>query len=138
MVSTPLQLLLFALKYYNMNGGDWRFRFSALLPLLCYTLIGKMIQNCQECGRVIINGTLCAKCAESHQGQLKMIKDYLQQNPGATLFDITADLDINTRLVLQLVKSGEITLSGNRCESCGRSIPRGTVCESCKIKENKI
>lgn len=92
-----------------------------------------MLNNCKNCGRVVLDGNLCPKCSTEHQVQLKVLKEYLTKNPRATLFDITADLDINTRMVLDLVKRGEVSLQRERyCETCGKSISSGTFCEDCR------
>lgn len=98
------------------------------------------IRNCRRCGRMYnyIGGPpLCLDCRKADEEVFKRVKEYLYENPGATLSQVSLDCDVSVEKIKLFLKEGrlEITDGANiilECERCGTAIKTGRYCEACK------
>jgi RNA polymerase-binding transcription factor DksA len=67
-----------------------------------------------------------------------MIKEYLYSHENATIVDIVEGTGVAEKFVLQFLKDGRLNIESTEnaleCEDCGRPIPSGRYCSSCREK----
>lgn len=105
------------------------------------------IRNCKECGRVFqYNGLskICPRCQQKDEENFKMVKEYIYDNPGATMIDITEDTGVPEEKVLRYLREGRLEISGGEetvffleCERCGKGISTGRFCDECAREMEK-
>ena len=67
-----------------------------------------------------------------------MIKEYLYQNPGAMLSEVSVELNISLDKIERFLKEGRLELTSEEgsfhleCEMCGKSIRSGRLCDECE------
>jgi rRNA maturation endonuclease Nob1 len=98
------------------------------------------VRNCRRCGKIfnyISGAMLCQRCRQLEEEDFKRIKEYLYQNPGSSLSQVSTELDISVERIKRFLKEGRLEIVGNdenfilECESCGRSIKTGRFCNDC-------
>ncbi|HEX2924830.1 MAG TPA: MerR family transcriptional regulator [Ruminiclostridium sp.] len=98
------------------------------------------LRNCRRCGRMYnyIGGPpICQDCKNADEEVFKKVKDYLYDNPGATLSQVAIELEVSVEKIKMFLKEGrlEITEDSNivlECERCGKSIRTGRFCRECQ------
>jgi flagellar operon protein (TIGR03826 family) len=98
------------------------------------------IRNCRRCGKLYsyIGGTpICPSCREKDEEDFKRIKEYLYENPGATLSEVANTLEISVEKIKRFLREGRLEIVGDdgnmflECENCGKAIKTGRFCEQC-------
>jgi len=98
------------------------------------------LMKCKWCGRPFQSMGLpfCPKCMAELDEQYKPVRDYLYDNPNASIEQVVEDTGVSERVVLYYLKDGRLRMvnaSGLlRCEQCGASIDSGRFCEKCQGK----
>lgn len=98
------------------------------------------LRNCRRCGRMFnyLGGSpICIDCKNKDEEVFKKIKEYLYDNPKATLSQVSLDLEVSVEKIRMFLKEGrlEITEDSNivlECERCGKSIRTGRYCDECQ------
>lgn len=99
-------------------------------------------RNCRKCGRLFnyLGGPpVCTACKEQDEDDFKRVREYLYQNPGATMSEVSSVLDVSTEKIRRYLKEGRLEITnedGNfilECEKCGKSIRTGRLCEVCEV-----
>lgn len=98
------------------------------------------VRNCRRCGKVYnyIGGPpICPSCRDADEADFKRVKEYLYKNPGASLSQVSSELDVSVEKIRNYLKEGRLEIIGDdanlilECESCGKSIRTGRLCDSC-------
>lgn len=98
------------------------------------------IRNCRRCGRIYnyIGGIpICPACKEADEENFKKVKEYLYKSPGATLSEVSTELDISVERIKGYLKEGRLEIIGGEgnlvleCENCGKAIRTGRFCDQC-------
>jgi len=98
------------------------------------------VRNCKRCGRIFnyIGGQpICHACREKEEADFRRVKEYLYENPGATLSEVSSALDISVEQIKHYLREGRLEIVGNErnlileCERCGKSITTGRYCNEC-------
>ena len=99
------------------------------------------VRNCRKCGKIFTymgGSPICPACKQADEGDFKRIKEYLYDNPGAGLNQVSVELDISVEKIKRFLKDGRLEIvaeEGNmflECESCGKSIKSGRYCGDCE------
>lgn len=98
------------------------------------------VRNCKQCGRMFnyMGGVpLCPKCKDKLEDKFAEVKEYVRQNPGATIQMVSEDNDVSVQQIKQWIREERLEFSkdspvGIECEICGASIRTGRYCEACK------
>jgi flagellar operon protein (TIGR03826 family) len=98
------------------------------------------LRNCRRCGRMYnyIGGPpICIDCKNADEEVFKKVKEYLYERPGATLSQVSMDLQVSVEKIKMFLKEGrlEITEGSNiilECERCGAAIKTGRFCIECQ------
>ena len=97
------------------------------------------LRSCTKCERAYSfdGNDLCQKCRYEDDGDFKIVKEYLYDNPGADIKSVAQDTEVEIKKILQYLKEGRITiLEGSEntalsCERCDASINMGKYCNKC-------
>lgn len=96
------------------------------------------IKNCTRCGKIYnYDGfKICYNCRKGDEQDFVKIKEYLNENPGANISDVSEATEVDTKKIIEFLKEGrvEIAEGGNlilECEKCGVSIRTGRFCDKC-------
>lgn len=71
----------------------------------------KEVKNCRKCNMIFSaeEGTvLCKKCEVEEEETFKIIRDYLYDNPGTRIQDLSAELNISVKRIEQYVRNGRL------------------------------
>ena len=100
------------------------------------------VRNCRGCGKLYnyIGGTpLCPKCIKELDEKFSVVKQYIYDNPMATIQQISEENDVSIQQLNNWVREERLSFSedsmiGIECENCGTMIRTGRFCQSCKEK----
>jgi len=99
------------------------------------------IANCPRCGRVFAKGIrdVCHKCYENIENEYNICIQYLRDNKGATIKELSDETNVSVKQITKFIKEGRISLYNAPnlsypCESCGVLIRDGTICEVCRSR----
>ena len=99
------------------------------------------VRNCRTCGRLFnyIGGppNTCPACRDELEKKFQVVKEYIRENPGATIQQISDDNEISTSQIKQWIREERLQFTddspiGIECENCGASIKTGRFCDNCK------
>lgn len=98
------------------------------------------IRNCRRCGRMFnyLGGPpICLDCKNADEEVFKKVKEYLYDNPGASMSQVAMDCEVSVEKIKMFLREGrlEITEGSNiilECERCGKSIRTGRFCVECQ------
>ncbi len=99
------------------------------------------VKNCRNCGRIFnyIGGgmLICPVCAEEAEKKFAQVKEYIRENPGATIPIISRDNDVSVNQIEKWVREERLVFAddspiGIECENCGVTIKYGRYCPKCK------
>lgn len=99
------------------------------------------VKNCRGCGRLFnyIGGgyLLCPACMDELDKKFTTVKEYIRENPKASLTQISEDNDVSIVQIERWVREERLVFAddspiGIECESCGITIKSGRFCPKCK------
>jgi RNA polymerase subunit RPABC4/transcription elongation factor Spt4 len=98
------------------------------------------IRNCPECGRIFefVFKNLCPECIQREDKESEAVVDYLKDNPGARIPEISEATGISADKITKMLKNGRLISICERngikllaCEHCGKPIANGNLCQQC-------
>lgn len=100
------------------------------------------VRNCKSCGKLFnfVSGPpICTSCAKILEDKFAEVKEYIYNNPGAGMQEVSETFDVSTSQIQKWIREerlsfAEDSLVGIECESCGTTIKTGRFCKSCKDK----
>lgn len=102
-----------------------------------------MLKNCQECNRVFAHPSrrLCDVCYEKLQQEFNAVRDYLQENPGASVAEVSKETEVDLDTIYEFIREGRLHVVPHdvefHCEICGDPISTGRVCTKCRTEFRK-
>jgi flagellar operon protein (TIGR03826 family) len=97
-----------------------------------------MLRNCEECNRVFSHPSrgLCPECYEKAQKDFDAVRNYLKENPGATVVEVARETEVDVDLIYEYSQEGRLDVvprdASLQCTICGASITIGRVCARCR------
>ena len=95
-------------------------------------------RNCPVCGGLFLfrGKNLCPACIEKEENDFQVLRKFLEENPSATVEEITQETGIEVKKILQFLKEGRLVYRAPgppviACESCGAPISTGRLCDRC-------
>lgn len=100
------------------------------------------IRNCKSCGKLFnyLSGPpLCPSCAKVLDEKFAEVKEYVYDNPGVGIQQVSEDMDVPIPQIKQWIREerlafAEDSMIGLECEGCGATIKTGRYCKACKEK----
>lgn len=100
------------------------------------------VKNCRVCGKLFnyIGGVvMCPKCSKELDDKFSTVKEYIYNNPQASVQQVSEDNDVSVSQIRQWVREERLCFSkdsmvGIECENCGAMIRTGRFCPVCKDK----
>ncbi len=98
------------------------------------------VKNCRGCGRLFnyISGAfMCPACREKMEEKFQFVREYIRENPGVGIQQVSRDCDVETSQVNQWLREERLELTEGSplmltCMSCGSLIRCGKYCDKCK------
>ena len=98
------------------------------------------IRNCVRCGKMFDYATgpaICDACKKAIEDSFQKVKAYIQENPRASLKQISEDNEVTTKQIQQWIREERLEFSKESplqllCEKCGAKITTGRFCAKCK------
>lgn len=98
------------------------------------------VKNCKECGRLfnyITGPRLCSECRQKLEDKFVEVRNYIMDNPRATIPEISEANEVSIQQIHQWVREERLIFTDDSmvtldCESCGAPIKTGRFCEKCK------
>ena len=97
-------------------------------------------RTCKKCKKLFnsISRDICPVCSEKEKTGFKLVEGYLREHPGAALLQICEDTGLDESLVLSFIREGKLKgvtgVENLKCESCGKPINGGRMCQTCMAK----
>lgn len=97
------------------------------------------LKNCPVCGKVFVKvvKNLCPACVEAEEKEFMTVREYIKENPGASVEEISVVTEIDEKKILKWLREGRIEYSSKEaglkitCKSCGAPISVGNLCINC-------
>ncbi|WP_422446897.1 TIGR03826 family flagellar region protein [Thermoanaerobacterium sp. DL9XJH110] len=96
------------------------------------------LRNCPECGKLFVYTVknLCPDCVKKEEEDFEKVRDYLYDNPGATIEEVSEKTGVDSKKVLEFLREGRLVLKNANagilsCEMCGAPILTGRYCDKC-------
>ncbi len=96
------------------------------------------IKNCSRCGKIYAYDgfNICMQCRRKDEDDFKIIKEYIDENPGATISEVSEETEIDSKKIIEFLRQGRLEIKDENnvlltCEKCGKSIKTGRFCEKC-------
>ncbi|MGN0414612.1 MAG: flagellar protein [Agathobacter sp.] len=96
--------------------------------------------NCRSCGKlfnVLGREKICPECRKALEDKFQQVKEYLSQNPNASVEQTATDNEVTVKQIRQWIREERLVLSnatesGIVCENCGKPICTGRFCDACR------
>jgi flagellar operon protein (TIGR03826 family) len=99
------------------------------------------VRNCRKCGKIftyLAGAPICSTCKQLDEDDFKKVKDYLYENPGASITELSNQLEVSVEKIKRFLRDGRLEISGSEgnvfleCEGCGKAINSGRFCSECE------
>lgn len=99
------------------------------------------LSNCSRCGRMFqrtAGGRVCFECKETEEHAYRLVRDFLEQQPGANIAAVAEGTGVDEAVVLKLLQDGRLVALGDltsgmaiECRRCGKATAAGKYCPTC-------
>lgn len=94
------------------------------------------VKKCKECGSIFnyMGRDICPECIKRLDECFVAIRDYLDEHPNAKVAELSEELEIKEKTILDFIKQGRIMVREPvlNCVNCGRPICGGDLCDECR------
>ncbi len=98
------------------------------------------VRNCRKCGRLfnyLVGPRLCMACRESLEADFQRVKEYIRENKGATISQVSEECEVEISQIYQWLREERLELTEGStillyCETCGAAIMSGRYCDKCR------
>lgn len=102
------------------------------------------IRNCPRCGKIFtyVGRPICSRCIEIEEDEFKKVKEYVYDNPGATISETSQETGVSVDKIMRFLREERLEIKSEdsnlvlECERCGVPIKSGRFCERCKRDMN--
>lgn len=94
------------------------------------------LSNCRECGKLYLENParLCPECYEKEEQDANTVAEYLRDHPKSHIDQVHEATGVKHKVILRMLKNGRITGDVSMeypCETCGKPIAEGRLCNAC-------
>ena len=98
------------------------------------------VRQCGRCKKLFQyqGAQLCPACVLELDEKFNLVRNYIYENPAATLDGICESTGVEAMLIHRWLREGRLILSYESeamltCENCGKPLRTGRYCEDCMI-----
>ena len=102
------------------------------------------VRNCSRCGMIYAYDgfNICLKCRRDDEEDFKKVREYIDENPGANITEVSEKTEVDSKKIISFLKQGRLEIQDENnmllsCERCGTSIKTGRFCEKCTFEMKK-
>lgn len=100
------------------------------------------VRSCKQCKRLfnyLTGPSICPACKDGLEKKFIEVKEYIRENPHEGINEVAAANDVTATQIRRWIREERLAFSdesgiGIDCESCGKIIKSGRLCEDCKEK----
>lgn len=100
------------------------------------------VKTCKQCKRFFnyLSGpVLCSACRDALEEKYGEVKEYVREHPREGINEVAAANDVSVSQIRRWIREERLAFApesgiGIDCESCGRMILSGRLCQACKDK----
>lgn len=97
----------------------------------------RVCHGCKRMFQYIAGPILCPNCRQKEEEMFQTVRDYLRENPGANMYQVSQATKVSAALIEKFLREGRLQVSKDSpialaCEKCGRKITTGRLCSECK------
>lgn len=100
------------------------------------------VKTCKQCKRLfnyLAGPPICPGCKNKLDEKFAQVREFVRENPRATITEVSEENDVPTSQIRRWIREERLSFSeesgvGLDCESCGKIIRSGRLCEECKSK----
>lgn len=97
------------------------------------------LRNCRKCGKMFTytgGSVFCTLCIRREEEAYQKVKEYLYDNPGASMNEVSEATGVSVEKILRFLREGRLEIvEGSaiilECERCRRPIRTGRFCNDC-------
>lgn len=98
------------------------------------------VRTCKQCKRIfnyLTGPTICPACKDMLEEKFIEVKEYVRENPKEGINEVAKANDVSVNQIRRWIREERLSFSedsgiGIDCESCGKMIRSGRLCQSCK------
>ena len=96
----------------------------------------RLCRRCKKMFQYISGPEVCPKCKQKEEEMFEAVKEYLRNNPGASMTIISDETGVPVSLIESFLRQGRLEVTGDSpialtCETCGTKIYTGRFCMKC-------
>ncbi len=104
-------------------------------------------EKCAKCGTMLefkgLGEFVCPKCGESYYDDYGKVRNYLDENPRATVLDTSMATGVSERSIKAMLRAERLEVTEDsrvslKCRGCGTPIQSGTYCPVCARLANAV
>lgn len=100
------------------------------------------VRTCKQCKRIFnyLTGVpICPGCKNKLEEKFIEVKEYVRNNPHMGITEVAEATEVSANQIRRWIREERLSFSeesgvGLDCESCGKLIKSGRLCEDCKNK----
>lgn len=100
------------------------------------------VRTCKQCKKLFnyLSGPpICGACRDALEVKFGEVKEYVREHPSEGINEVAKANDVSTNQIQRWIREERLAFSddsgvGLDCESCGRMIRTGRLCQECKDK----
>ncbi len=97
------------------------------------------VRNCKKCNQLFNytgDSNLCPKCTREMEEKFFQVRDYIRDNPTASMTAVAEENDVPIQQLKKWVRQERLTFTKESgvtidCEACGKPILTGRYCKEC-------
>ena len=98
------------------------------------------IMSCSSCGKLfnyIRGARVCPACQKRIEDRFREVKKYVKEHPHVDVKTLSEEMEVSVGQIKRWVREERLVFSddspiGLPCESCGKTIKTGRLCDACK------
>lgn len=100
------------------------------------------VRTCKQCKRIfnyLTGPSICPACRDLLEEKFLEVKEYIRDNPKEGINEVAKANEVSVNQIRRWIREERLSFSedsgiGIDCESCGKMIRSGRLCQSCKDK----
>lgn len=98
------------------------------------------VKTCRQCKRIfnyLSGAPICPGCKKKLEDKFVEVRDYIRENPTEGINEVAEANEVSANQIRRWIREERLAFSeksgiGIDCESCGKMIRSGRLCENCK------